>query len=105
FSWFGLFAMWIYATAAITEVHFGSTDPTSAAYNEGANWVGVLFAAYNGFAALAAIAIPWMVRAMGLRWSHLVNSLLGGFGLVSVAVIRDPQWLLLSMVGVGIAWA
>ena len=105
FSWFAPVAMWIYTTAAVTEVHFGSTDTASAAYNEGANWVGVLFAAYNGFAALAAIVIPWMVRAIGLRFSHLVNSLLGGLGLLSMLWIRDPQWLLLSMVGVGFAWA
>jgi maltose/moltooligosaccharide transporter len=105
FSWFALFAMWIYTTAAVTEVHFGSSDPTSAAYNEGANWVGVLFAAYNGFAALAAIVIPYMVRRWGLRISHLVNASLGGIGLLSFVVIRDPHWLLLSMVGVGFAWA
>ena len=105
FSWFGLFAMWIYATAGVAASHFGSSDPTSAAYNEGANWVGVLFAAYNGFAALAAIAIPWMVRRWGLRVSHLVNVGLGGLGMLSFVVIRDPQWLLLSMVGVGFAWA
>lgn len=105
FSWFALFAMWIYTTAAVTSVHYGSTDPASAAYNEGANWVGVLFAAYNGFAALAAIVIPFMVRRLGLRLSHLVNVTLGGLGLLSMLVIRDPQWLLLSMVGVGFAWA
>jgi maltose/moltooligosaccharide transporter len=105
FSWFALFAMWIYTTAAVTGVHFGSSEATSAAYNEGANWVGVLFAAYNGFAALAAIVIPVMVRRWGLRVSHLVNATLGGLGLLSIAVIRDPQWLLLSMVGVGFAWA
>ena len=105
FSWFALFAMWIYTTATVADVHFGSSDPASAAYNEGANWVGVLFAAYNGFAALAAIAIPWMVRAFGPRVSHLVNLALGGIGLLSIAVIRDPHWLLLSMVGVGFAWA
>jgi maltose/moltooligosaccharide transporter len=105
FSWFALFAMWIYTTGAVTQVHFGSSDPTSAAYNEGANWVGVLFAAYNGFAALAAIVIPWMVKRWGLRTSHLINAVLGGLGLLSIAVIRDPQWLLLSMVGVGFAWA
>jgi maltose/moltooligosaccharide transporter len=67
--------------------------------------VGVLFAAYNGFAALAAILIPWMVRAVGLRMSHLINVSLGGLGLLSLILIRDPQWLLLSMVGVGFAWA
>jgi maltose/moltooligosaccharide transporter len=105
FSWFALFAMWIYTTAAVTAVHFGSTDTTTAAYNEGANWVGVLFAAYNGFAALAAIVIPQMVKRWGLRISHLVNTTLGGLGLLSFVVIRDPHWLLLSMVGVGFAWA
>src|SRR5690606_10987990 len=105
FSWFGLFCMWIYTTAAVTQVHYGTIDTASAAWNEGANWVGVLFAAYNGFAALAAIAIPWMARRLGLRASHLVNLWLGGIGLVSMAFIRDPQWLLLSMVGVGFAWA
>lgn len=105
FSWFALFAMWIYTTGAVTSVHYGSTDTTSAAYNEGANWVGVLFAAYNGFAALAAIVIPWMVKRWGLRTSHLINATLGGLGLISIALIRDPQWLLLSMVGVGFAWA
>ncbi|WP_447734697.1 MFS transporter [Rhodanobacter soli] len=105
FSWFALFAMWIYATAAVTQVHFGSGDPRSAAYNDGANWVGVLFAAYNGFAALAALVIPLMVRRWGLRASHLVNLWLGGAGLLSFLLIRDPHWLLLSMLGVGFAWA
>lgn len=105
FSWYGLFAMWIYMTSAVARVHYGTTDPASAAYNEGANWVGVLFAAYNGFAALAAMVIPWMARRLGLRLAHLVNVVLGGLGLISVAFIRDPQWLLLSMVGVGFAWA
>ena len=105
FSWFGLFCMWLYTTAAVTKHHYGTIDTTSALWNEGANWVGVLFAAYNGFAALAAIAIPWMARRFGLRGSHLANLWLGGLGLLSIAFIRDPQWLLLSMVGVGFAWA
>lgn len=105
FSWFALFAMWIYTTPAVTMVQFASTDTGSVAYNAGANWVGVLFGAYNGFAAVAALLIPRMVRAIGLRWSHLVNLALGGLGLVSFLLIRDPDWLLLSMVGVGFAWA
>ena len=105
FSWFALFAMWIYTTAAVTEVHFGSTDTASAAYNEGANWVGVLFAGYNGFAAFAAIVIPVMVRRWGLRVSHLINTTLGGVGLLSMLWIRDPHLLMISMVGVGFAWA
>ncbi|MCK8044316.1 MFS transporter [Shewanella sp. 1CM18E] len=105
FSWFALFAMWIYTTAAVTSHHFGSEDPSSNLYNEGANWVGVLFAAYNGFAALAAMMIPIMVKNWGLKLTHSVNLLLGAFGLASFLWFKEPKFLLLSMVGVGFAWA
>jgi maltose/moltooligosaccharide transporter len=105
FSWFAMFAMWIYTTAAVTKIHFGTADTASAAYNEGANWVGVLFASYNGFAIVAAILIPWMTRSWGMRMTHLFNLSLGGLGLMSFLVVHDPRWLLLSMAGVGFAWA
>ena len=105
FSWFSLFAMWIYGTAAVTSYHFGTTDVTSAAYNDGADWNGVLFAVYNGFAAIAAIAIPFMANRLGCRLSHLINMCIGGIGLMSFYFIKDPQLLIISMIGVGIAWA
>jgi maltose/moltooligosaccharide transporter len=105
FSWLALFAMWLYTTAAVTQHHFGATDATGVLYNNGANWVGVLFGAYNFFAALAAVVIPVMVRQWGLNLSHLLNLVLGGAGLISFLFIRDPDWLLLSMLGVGFAWA
>ncbi|WP_431636076.1 MFS transporter [Dyella sp. KULCS107] len=105
FSWFAMFAMWINTTPAVAERFYGSTDTTSAAYNEGANWAGVLMGTYNGVGVLAAILIPLLVRACGLRMSHLVNLWLGGIGLLSFLVIRDPHWLIASMVGVGFAWA
>jgi maltose/moltooligosaccharide transporter len=105
FSWLALFSMWLFTSPAVTQVHFHATDTVGAAYNDGANWVGVLFSAYSGFAALAAIVIPVMVRRLGLTTSHFVNLLLGGLGLASFLVIRDPDWLLASMVGVGFAWA
>lgn len=105
FSWFALFAMWIYSTAAVTQVHFATNDTHSAAYNNGANWVSLLFAAYNGFAALIVIFIPWMIRRLGVRLTHMINLILGGLGFLSFLVIRDPHWLLLSMLGVGFAWA
>jgi maltose/moltooligosaccharide transporter len=105
FSWFALFAMWIYGTSAVTSHHYATTDVTSAAYNDGADWVGVLFAAYNGFAALAAIAIPFVVNKLGCRLSHLFNMIIGGTGLISFYFISDPELLIFPMIGVGIAWA
>jgi maltose/moltooligosaccharide transporter len=105
FSWVALFAMWIYTTPAVTQLHFHSSDPTSDAYNEGASWVSTLFGAYNGFAALAAMAIPLVTRRIGLRATHSLNLLAGAAGFISITLIGNPHWLLASMVGVGIAWA
>jgi maltose/moltooligosaccharide transporter len=105
FSWFGLFAMWIYGTAGVTSHHYGTLDVTAKLYNDGADWVGVLFAAYNGFAALAAILIPFMAGWLGCRRCHVVNLALGGAGLISFVFIREPSMLLVPMIGVGIAWA
>lgn len=105
FSWFPLFAMWIYTTAAVTSHHYGSTDTSSALYNQGADWVGVLFAVYNGVSILAAILIPQMVKLTNLRMTHLFNLALGGLGFISFVFIQDPKWLVVPMIGVGFAWA
>ncbi|GMV28173.1 MAG: hypothetical protein AMXMBFR59_02980 [Rhodanobacteraceae bacterium] len=105
FSWFALFSMWIYATPAIARHHFGATDAQSVAYNSGADWVGVLFAAYNGFAMLAALVIAPLARYCGARATHMVNLALGAAGLAGIGLVRDPAWLLACMVGVGFAWA
>jgi maltose/moltooligosaccharide transporter len=105
FSWFALFAMWIYTTAAVTSHVYGTTDTASALYNEGANWVGVSFAAYNGVAALAAFAIPPLARWSSPRIAHVICLICGALGLLSIFFITDPRWLLGSMIGVGIAWA
>ncbi len=105
FSWFGLFAMWIYTTPAVATVHFRALDATSKAYNDGADWVGVLFAIYNGVAALAALVIPLMVQATSRRVSHAVCLVLGALGLLSFLLIRQPGLLWIGMVGVGFAWS
>jgi maltose/moltooligosaccharide transporter len=105
FSWFALFSMWIYATSAVTSFHYGTGDTTTTAYNTGADWVGVLFAAYNGFAALAAFAIPVLARFTSRKTAHAINLCFGGIGLISFIFIQNPVWLIVSMIGVGFAWA
>jgi maltose/moltooligosaccharide transporter len=105
FSWFALFSMWIYTTAAVTSRIYHTTDTASALYNEGANWVGVGFSTYNGVAALVAFLIPVLARKTSRRVTHAICLLCGAAGLASIFVIRDPRLLLGSMVGVGIAWA
>jgi len=105
FSWFSLFAMWIYTTSAVTSHVYATSDTSSALYNEGADWVGICFAVYNGVAALVAFLLPVVAKKLSRRVTHLLALFCGGVGLISVFFISDPNLLLVSMVGVGIAWA
>ena len=105
FSWLALFSMWIYSTPAITSHIYHTTDATSKVYNEGADWVGICFAVYNGVSALAALLLPTIARATSRRFTHMLCLMAGGLGLISIYFIQDPKLLLLSMVGVGVAWA
>ena len=106
YSWSALFIMWIYTTPVVAQYSFGSADPLSASYNQAGNWVGILFAVYNGVAALAALfVLPPLARAIGRVRTHAVCLLCGAAGYASFLIIRDPQLLLLAEVGIGIAWA
>jgi maltose/moltooligosaccharide transporter len=105
FSWFALFSMWIYTTSAVTSHVFGTNDTTSVLYNEGADWVGVMFAVYNGFAAVVAFLLPVIARRTNRRVTHMISLIAGGLGLISIFFIHDKYLLILSMLGVGLAWA
>jgi len=105
FSWFGLFSMFIYMTPAVTSHVYGSTDPTTQIYNDGADWVGVLFGAYNAVAALFAFALAPLSKRLGRSNTHILGLVAGGAGLASIYLISDPMVLLISMVGIGMAWA
>jgi maltose/moltooligosaccharide transporter len=106
FSWSALFIMWIYTTPVVAQYVFGSADAQSPAYNEGGNWVGILFAVYNGVAALAALLLlPRMAARFGKVKTHMICLLCGAAGYASFLFIRDPNLLIMSEIGVGIAWA
>lgn len=105
FSWFALFAMWIYTTAAVTKHIYGTTDPTSELFNKGADWVGICFAVYNGFAAAVAFLLPVIAKRTSRKFTHMLALVAGGLGLISIYFIKDPNLLLVSMVGIGFAWA
>jgi len=105
FTWFALFAMFIYSTAAITSYHYGTTDATSAKYNDGANWVGVLWSVWNAMAAVVAFMLPVLARKIGRVSTHVICLFIGGLGQISMIFFKDPQLLLISMIAAGIAWA
>ncbi len=106
FSWSALFIMWINTTPVVAQNFFGATDPGSPAFQEAGNWVGVLFAVYNGVAAIAALALlPALAKRIGKAKTHALCLAAGALGYASFFLLKDHQHLLLAEVGVGIAWA
>jgi maltose/moltooligosaccharide transporter len=106
FSWSALFIMWINTTPVVAQNFYHSPDPASAGFQDAGNWVGVLFAIYNGVAAIAALALlPLLARALGKARTHMICLLCGAAGYLSFLLIRDPKLLIVSEVGIGIAWA
>ena len=105
FSWFSLFSMWIYTTAAVTGHVFGTSDTTSELYNDAADWVPVMFTVYNGVAAAVAFLLPVLASRTSNKITHMLALCLGGLSLISIYFLTGKAGLLLSMVGVGVAWA
>ncbi|GLR48184.1 MFS transporter [Sphingomonas astaxanthinifaciens] len=106
FSWSALFIMWINTTPVVAQNFFGASDAASPAYQEAGNWVGVLFAVYNGVAAIAALALlPALANRIGKARTHAICLAAGALGYASFFFFKDPQHLLIAEIGVGIAWA
>ncbi|MFM2099193.1 MAG: hypothetical protein RLZZ366_732 [Pseudomonadota bacterium] len=105
FTWIALFIMWIYTTPVITQYVYGTTDTASQAYNDGADWAGILSSIYNGVAALAAFALPVLAKRIGAPKTHMLCLLAGAAAYASFLIIRNPTLLILPEIGIGIAWA
>jgi maltose/moltooligosaccharide transporter len=107
FSWFALFSMWVFTTSAVATHVYGLSpdDHTSLAFNEAGNWVGIIFGVYNGVSAIYALLLPFIASRLGRKRTHSLSLIAGGIGLISIYFIHDYHFLILSMVGVGIAWA
>jgi maltose/moltooligosaccharide transporter len=105
FTWTALFAMWIYTVPAVAAHHYHTADASSAAYNAGADWVGILFAGYNGVAAIAALALPSLAARIGRRNVYTLSLALGALGLAGFVLVDDPYLLWLPTIGIGCAWA
>ena len=95
FSWSALFIMWINTTPVVAQYFYGSADAASPAYQEGANWVGVLFTTYNGVAAIAALTLlPLLAAGSGGCGPTDLRLLCGAAGYASFFFLKDPQMLI-----------
>ncbi|HRN33380.1 MAG TPA: MFS transporter [Saprospiraceae bacterium] len=113
FSWFALFGMWVFSTPAIAHHIYGTplveynelTETQKKIYQEAGDWVGIIFGVYNGVSAIFAFFLPWIAKRIGRKKTHALALGIGGLGLISIYFFHSPGMLILSMIGVGIAWA
>ncbi|MBV7260356.1 MFS transporter [Erythrobacter sp. WH158] len=105
FSWFAMFALWIYGTPAVTDYHFASPDPTSQGYQDGADWWSLMGSVRNGLAAAAALAFVVVAAKIDRRRLHCFNLTVGALGFGAMMLFTDPALLWVSQLGLGIAWA
>jgi maltose/moltooligosaccharide transporter len=104
-TWLGLFCMWLYFPVAVARNVFGAPDTTSPLYAEGVEWGGICFAVYSAVCFAFSLVLPVIANKFGRKRAHSLCLLCGAFGLISVSVIHNKYVLLLTMIGVGIAWA
>ncbi len=104
-TWLGLFCMFLYFPIAVAHNVFGADDVSSPQYQAGIEWGGGCLAIYNIVCFFFSFALPGLAKRIGRKHTHSVCLLCGAIGLMSVALIHNKYVLLLTMIGVGIAWA
>ena len=106
FSWFALFSMWVFTTPAIAQHIYKVLpgDTSSVEFADAGNWVSFLFGVYNGISAIYALLLPSIARATSKKIAHAFSLVAGGLGLLSIYFITNPDYLIFSMIGIGLAW-
>ena len=96
--------MWVYTTPAIASQFYGTIDPSSLQYQEAGDWVGILFGVYNGVSAMVALSLPVLASKIGRKKTHALALAIGGVSFLSFSLFSSATWLLIPMIGIGIAW-
>lgn len=105
FTWLGLFCMWMFFGLTTSYHIFGATGSADPRFALGQEWGGNAFAVYSIVCFVIAFLLPKVAAGTSRKAVHAVSLICGGVGLLSVYFIHDKWMLLLTMVGVGIAWA
>ena len=104
-SWLGAFCFFLYFPPAVAHNIFGAIDRDSLFYSDGIEWAGLCFAIYNGVCIGFSFLLPRLAKIIGRSQLHGVCLLCGGVSLITVWIFPHQYWLLVVMLGWGIAWA
>ncbi len=102
FCWAGMLYMWTYVVDAVSETVWGTIDPTTTAYQEAANWTGVLYAIQAVGSVIWATLLP---RFSNTKMAYAVSLILGGLGFVLIPFIPDMYGQIVPFLLIGCGWA
>jgi maltose/moltooligosaccharide transporter len=94
--------MWTYVVDAVAETVWGTTEPTTTAYQEAANWTGVLYAIQAMGSVVWAALLP---RFSNTKLAYSVSLILGGLGFVLIPFIPNMYGQILPFLLIGCGWA
>ncbi len=125
FSWLSFFSMWSMTTPALTAHVFNAPAPdaglfdmavpaqalafgaANGAFQDAADLVG----SYMGYYGLSSMVVALLLsfyaarRPLNRKLVHFISLVLGGMGFLSMALVTEPRFLIVSFALVGIAWA
>ena len=104
-SWLGAFCFFLYFPPAVAHNVFGAVGEDSVLYSNGIEWAGLCFAVYNGVCIACSFLLARLAKTVERSLIHSVCLLCGGISLVSIYLFPDRYFLLVVMLGWGIAWS
>jgi maltose/moltooligosaccharide transporter len=105
FSWLGMYCVFLYFPPAVAHNLLGASDESSALYSQGIEWAGICIAAYNAVCFGVSFVLPRLAAATSRPIAHALCLTCGGLGLISLWFVPSPGWIILPMVGLGVAWS
>lgn len=105
FQWYAMFCYWQYIMLSLAKTIFSTTDASSEGFRDAGLLNGQLGAFYNFIAFVAAFALVPFAKRLGPKIVHGACLTLAGIGMMALPEIHEKGWLLLPMLGIGLAWA
>ncbi|XTZ10151.1 MAG: MFS transporter [cyanobacterium endosymbiont of Rhopalodia yunnanensis] len=105
FTWLGIFCVFLYFPPSVAHHIFGAVQENSQLYTDGIEWAGICIAVYNGICLIFSLLLPKLTEIINHKIAHSLCLICGGVGLISLVFVEQPLWVLLPMVGFGIAWS
>ncbi len=111
FTWMGMFTFWLYFSADLAQQFygFGHSHIASAAYKESILEQASLntnfyFGIYQFVSVLFALVIPILLKYMLPKKLHGLSLMIGAVGILMTSFASNQQWLIFSMICVGVLW-